>query len=142
MKPTLLIADGDAALRALFDVYLTECGYEVGTASDGVDCLEKLRRSPPNVLVLDRGLAWGGGDGVLAWLREERAASGLPVVLTVAAGRPADVEDPRPPVVRLLRKPFGLTTLLAAVNAAFAGRPGEEPFDRSGSMVWSEFFVG
>jgi hypothetical protein len=44
----------------------------VETASDGLDCLKKLRRATPAALVLDLKLHWGGGDGVLAWLREDR----------------------------------------------------------------------
>lgn len=121
MKPTLLIAEGDAELRDLFRWFLTEHGYEVETASDGLDCLEKLRRVLPAVLVLDRELRWGGGDGVLAWLREEGVTSRVRVVLTATAGCPQNsAEFIEPPVVDYLLKPFALTTLLRSVRAAAA----------------------
>src|SRR5438067_11067086 len=76
MKQTLLIADGDAELCDLYEMFLTECGYEVEAASDGLDCLRKLRQVIPAVLVLDLELRWGGGDGVLARLREESLMPG------------------------------------------------------------------
>jgi DNA-binding response OmpR family regulator len=85
MKCTLLIAEGDAELCEVYRRFFTERGYEVETASDGLDCLAKLRRATPAALVLDRELRWGGGDGVLAWLREQSEAFTLPVVLTTTA---------------------------------------------------------
>ena len=54
MKPTLLIAQSDAELRDAYRRFLTGRGYDVETAADGLDCLEKLRRVAPAVLVLDR----------------------------------------------------------------------------------------
>ena len=71
MKQALLIADRDAELCDVYRRFLTDRGYEVETSSDGLDCLRKLRQVTPAVLVLDLELLWGGGDGVLAWLREE-----------------------------------------------------------------------
>ena len=86
MKPRLLIADNDADLCHVFQRFLADRGFEVETASDGLSCVEKVHSMRPAALLLDRGLYWGGGDGVLAWLREESAMSGPAVVLTATAG--------------------------------------------------------
>jgi DNA-binding response OmpR family regulator len=121
LKPKLLIAEGDAELRDVYRRFLTERGYDVETASDGLDCLKKLRRLMPAVLVLDWEVRWGGGDGVLAWLREQGATAGVSVVLMATAGCSLDVfSDIRPPVAKLLLKPFTLTALLEDVRAAVA----------------------
>ena len=88
MKSILLIAESDAELRDAYRTFLTGRGYDVETATDGLDCLEKLRRLTPAVCVLARELRWGGADGVLACLREESAGSGVSVVLTTTAGNP------------------------------------------------------
>jgi DNA-binding NtrC family response regulator len=143
MKPTLLIAEGDAELRHVYQRFLTERGNEVETASDGLDCLEKLRQVRAAVLVLDRELRWGGGDGVLACLREQRAPSEVAVVLTATAGYPTDAgEDIEPPVVKVLPKPFGLTALLESVRAAVAAKRREEPCNRIPAAACSELFIG
>jgi DNA-binding response OmpR family regulator len=139
MKPTLLIAESDAELRDAYRRFLTGRGYDLETAADGLDCLEKLRRVTPAVLVLDRGLRWGGADGVLAWLREERAASGIAVMLTSTASYPPDTAgDIEPPVVGLLPKPFVLTALLESVRVLMARTRREGPLrgDRASAATW------
>ncbi len=128
MKQTLLIADRDAELREAFRRFLTSRGYEVKTSTDGLDCLAKLRQVTPAVLVLDLDLLWGGGQGVLAWLREESATHGIPVILTATAGCPQDfAEFIEPPVVDYLPKPFALTALLESVRFAIAKMGRREP---------------
>ncbi len=136
MKPTLLVADDDVELCADFRRFLGARGYEVETAADGLDCLAKLRQTRPALLVLDLELLWGGGDGVLAWLREEHFLAGLPVILTATTGcisRAA--ETLRPPVVKFLPKPFTLSALLETVRAAIAGTTRGEPLYRNHAAV-------
>jgi DNA-binding NtrC family response regulator len=144
MKRTLLIAEGDAELCDIYRSFLSECGYLVETASDGLDCLTKLRQVSPAVLVQDREIRSGGADGVLAWLREERYPSKVAVVLT-ATGRasPETSEEIRSPVVRFLTKPFALTVLLQSVRAAVAEKRPEEPLiSWNRGAAYSEFFLG
>jgi CheY-like chemotaxis protein len=142
MKPLLLLAERDAELREVYREFLAARGYDVDTAADGLECLTKLRRLAPAVLVLDRELHWGGGDGVLAWLREQDATAEVAVVLTATAGCPPyDDDDLRPPVVRLLPKPFALITLLDSVRAATDGRH-EQRFDRMRAEACSELHIG
>ena len=141
MKQTLLIADGDAELCDLCRRFLTARGYDVETSLDGLDCLEKLRRLEPAVLVLDPELLWGGGDGVLAWLREESLMPGIPVILTATAGYPQDfAEFTEPPVVDYLPKPFALTALLEKVRSAVAKKGHREL--STPNHVYSELFIG
>jgi len=93
-------------------------GCHIETASNGLECLTKLRQARPDVLVLDLNLPWGGGDGVLGWIREEQAGNILPV--TILTGTPSLEENNHwllPPVVRYLQKPFSLRTLLRAIEA-------------------------
>jgi DNA-binding response OmpR family regulator len=119
MKPTLLIADSDPELCKVYQSFFAAHGYEVETASDGLDCVAKLRRATPAALVLDLKLRWGGADGVLAWLREERTASEVAVILTATASAGLDTgEVVVPPVIGFLLKPFTLTTLLESVRSA------------------------
>ena len=40
-------------------------GFELATASSGLEGLDLLRQRAPDVLVFDPQLPWGGGDGVL-----------------------------------------------------------------------------
>src|SRR5262245_54616471 len=67
--------------------YLTHCkaafhraGFEAETAGDGLDCVEKLRDSAPDALVLEPDLLWGGGEGVLAAMYEDESVPFIPVI--------------------------------------------------------------
>ena len=143
MKPTLLIADGDAELCDLYQRYITGRGYEVETASDGLECVAKLRQATPAAMLLDLELRWGGGDGVLAWLREDRAAPQVPVILMATTGCSLDVAKViKPPVVQVLPKPFTLTALLMSVRSAVARNARAQPFYGDRASVRLELFVG
>src|SRR5258707_15077990 len=93
MKRTQRIADGDADLCNLCRRFLTGRGYEVETTSNGLDCQRRLRQRTPSALVLDLEILWGGGDGVLAWLREENLTNAIPVILTAMPGSLQDVAE-------------------------------------------------
>ncbi|MBV8455292.1 MAG: response regulator [Acetobacteraceae bacterium] len=105
-------------MRRISEIFACQ-GFDLETASDGLDCVEKLRRVTPAVLVLALELRWGGGDGVLAWLREQGVESGVPVILTYTAGNPPHLAAfTELPVVDHLCKPFELTALLERVRSA------------------------
>ena len=142
MKPTVMIAEADPELCGVYQEFITARGYQVETASDGLDCLAKLRRATPAAVVLDLTLRWGGGDGVLAWLREQSAMPGVAVILTATCGYPVDgTEVVKPPVIQLLRKPFGLTTLLESLRSAVAiGQAATRKTGRDSAL--SELFLG
>lgn len=114
IEPSVLIADRDESLLDAARRYLFLRGYEVETAMDGVDCLGKLRRTVHSVLILADDLLWGG-DGILELLRKEPRLSRLPVILTSAASS-VDRLIPQPPVIRHLKKPFALESLLDGVQ--------------------------
>jgi DNA-binding NtrC family response regulator len=144
MKQRLLIADGDAELCDVYGQFFAECGYEVETSTNGLGCLGKLRQSMPAALVLDLEIRWGGGDGVLDWMREVSPAHGIPVILTATAGFPQRVAEflEAPPVVDYLTKPFALSTLLEKVRSAIAKNGRSEPSDPHLVPVYSELFIG
>jgi len=72
MSPVrVLISDPDELLRESYRLFLAREGFEVATATDGLDCMTKLRSFAPDVLVLEPAQLWGGGDGVLARMQEE-----------------------------------------------------------------------
>lgn len=141
MRPTVLIADGDAELCDLHRRFLSERGYQVEAAFDGLDCLTKLRQQTPAALVLDLELRWGGGDGVLDWIREEGSMRGIPVILTATAAYPQGIaEFNDSPVVVFLPKPFALTALLECLRSAVA----KNGLSQSSNLnrVYPEHFIG
>jgi two-component system response regulator BaeR len=76
----LLVEDEPDLARVLVD-YLLRDGYDASVEGDGARALERVRKEPPDLLLLD--LMLPGLDG-LSVLREVRAFSRLPVILVTA----------------------------------------------------------
>jgi DNA-binding response OmpR family regulator len=84
----VLLADRDEDLLILYREFLLQKGFDVLTAQDGIDCVDKLRTFRPEVLVLDPELPWGGAEGVLAMIYEDPEVPFVPVMVL------ADEPDP------------------------------------------------
>jgi DNA-binding response OmpR family regulator len=81
MSIRVLIADPNKSLLDLYHDHLSQHGFMVVTASNGLDCVEKLREFAPDVLVLEPMMQWGGGDGVLALMHNDPDISDIPVMI-------------------------------------------------------------
>lgn len=66
----LLAAPEDSVLISYRD-YLIGEGFKVALARSGLECLAELRKAPPDVLVLELNLPWGGGDGIISLMQED-----------------------------------------------------------------------
>ena len=118
----VLVALSHTVWSEMIWLILADRGFRVETTADGCDCLAKLRTFEPDVLLLDLNLLWGGGDGVLARLREECGSAAAPVVLLAPATANGDLSElVVPPVTCCLRRPLRLGALLNAISSAAAG---------------------
>jgi CheY-like chemotaxis protein len=88
MSARVLIADRDQQMRDVYARGLISYGYEVATATDGLNCLAALRNFSPDILVLDPDLPWGGGAGVLARMHEETDFPYVPVIVLAVDADP------------------------------------------------------
>lgn len=113
----VLLADSDAEFVEVLGDYLGQCGLEAETAEDGIECLARAVGGAYDALVLERDLLWGGGDGVLASLRDVPHVASLPVILMVAEGKREEFDRwVVGPVVAWLQKPFRLSELVRQLN--------------------------
>jgi CheY-like chemotaxis protein len=125
MKAHVLLASTDKYLTETVRRFCASCGYEIDTALGGLECLTKLRRRPPAALVLDIELPWGGGDGVLAQLREDVNTRLVPVVLVSGAASFEPLSTRViPPVVGFFQKPVPLAGLLTIAELLKTGSSG------------------
>ena len=84
-KTVLLVEDEEPLRRVLRDLLERE-GFEVVEAADGVQALDEIDRSAPDVLVLDLNLPRLDGYGVLSHLRARPSTARLPVIVLTAKG--------------------------------------------------------
>jgi DNA-binding response OmpR family regulator len=84
---TILVVDDEQHIVQLVKLYLTKEGYQVETASDGPQALQKVRQAKPDLVVLDIMLP--GIDG-LEVCRQIRRESDVPVIMLTARGDDID----------------------------------------------------
>jgi len=115
MSRHILIVDDDPLLRRSLAFHLEQAGHRVDTAANAEDALALVRRSPPNLILLDIGLP--GMDGLDA-LREIKTHHNIPVIFLTARRRGLDE------VLGLelggddyITKPFDVDVLLAHIKA-------------------------
>ena len=110
----ILVVEDDAAILDIVAVFLHASDYAVETATDGVEALDKVRREPPNAVLLDLMLPVMDGAAFVAACRREPAGARLPIAVMSAGVQPA--ETARLPVQAFLPKPFELDALVATVR--------------------------
>ena len=124
MKRLLIVDDELAIVEALQDILSVE-GYDVITAFNGVDGLQRMADSKPDLVLLDLMMPVMDGREMLRRMREDSRLSSVPVVV-MSAGRISDEE--RRTSARFLAKPFELDVLLDTI-AELLGQPppGDSP---------------
>ncbi len=111
----ILIIDDDTRLVENVTKYMHDFGFQVDTAFNGVEGLEKTRSFTPDLIVLD--LMMPGLDGVEV-CREIRKTSTTPIIMLTArveetdivAGLEVGADD-------YITKPFSLRELVARIKA-------------------------
>ena len=90
MSAKILFADDDPVVSQYVDVVLRQAGYTVFQARDGVEAMERVRQSPPDLILLDVIMPRLDGLEVLRALRENPDTSQIPVIMLT---QKAHVED-------------------------------------------------
>lgn len=148
-KPRVLIVDDEDAIRDGLAPFLARTGYEVETASDGVEALERLRGGGLDIVVCDIVMPRMDGRELVRRLRAD--GDWTPVILLTQVGasfeRSAALEEGADDY---LNKPFDPQELVARIRAvlrrAVRGQPsltsalrlrsGPLTLDRSARRIW------
>ena len=119
----VLVVDDDDVIRQLITVNLELEGFDVMTAFDGQDCLDKVKGVMPDVITLDIMMPRLDGWEAASRLRADPATAGIKVVLLSARAQEADLQrGSRIGVDAYLAKPFDPDELIATVRR-LAGLP-------------------
>jgi len=113
----VLVIDDEPLVRSHLRRLLTQHGFTVEDAADGVTGLEAIHRSRPDVVLLD--MMMPGLDGVDVVQRLRESAIDVPVVLCSGNLDAVRERGLDPSLVQgILQKPFDRSQLLAAIARA------------------------
>ena len=90
MKRKILLVDNEQETVKLASFHLQRAGYRLVTARDGRDALEKIRRTSPDLVVLDLNLPQIDGLELCKLLRQQAATERLPLVVLTARNSEID----------------------------------------------------
>jgi two-component system alkaline phosphatase synthesis response regulator PhoP/two-component system response regulator VicR len=122
MPAKILVCDDERSIVRLIQVNLEKQGYNVVTAYDGKDGLEKIRAEKPDLVVLDVMMPYMDGFEVLKNLRRESATEALPVIMLTAKAQDKDVfEGYHYGADMYLTKPFNPMELITFVKRILGG---------------------
>jgi len=89
-KGRVLVVDDEIYIVHILDFSLGMEGYEVLTALDGEQALEKARNERPDLIVLDIMMPKLDGYETCKALKSDAATKDIPVILLSAKGRNVD----------------------------------------------------
>jgi len=116
-KKRILAVDDEKHIVRLVEVNLQRAGYDVDTAYDGREALEKVKASPPDLIVLDVMMPHLDGFSVLKALKQDATTKHIPVIMLTAKAQDADVfRGWQSGVDSYLTKPFNPLELITFVE--------------------------
>ena len=133
MAKKILAVDDERHIVRLVQVNLERNGYEVVTAYDGKEALEKVESEHPDLIVLDVMMPYMDGFEVLQNLKRNQSTRDIPVIMLTAKAQDADVfRGWQSGVDCYLTKPFNPMELIAFVKRIFTsledGDDGEKRY--------------
>lgn len=116
----ILIADDEPDILEILKYNLSNEGYEVVTAKDGDEAIEKARRTQPDLIVLDVMMPKKTGVEVCQVLRAQPAfKETLIIFLTAVNDEGAQIKGLETGADDYISKPVSPRVLLSRINALF-----------------------
>lgn len=115
--------DDDDGILEAFKAILEASDYDVVTESDPGNLLKQIKRTKPNLLILDVLLSGGDGRIICKNLKAEQTTKDLPVII-VSAHPSVDKSIKESGADDFLEKPFEMETLLNKVEKLLSNHKG------------------
>lgn len=118
MPARILLVEDERDLLELLRFNLEREGYDVATASTGAAALATAKRTPPDLVLLDRMLPGMEGIEICRVLKKRPETAAVPVIMLTAKGEEADVvKGLEAGADDYVTKPFSPRVLLARIQA-------------------------
>ena len=144
MARKILAVDDERHIARLVQINLQKEGYEVITASNGREALEKLAADKPDLVVMDVMMPELDGFEALQHMKADSATADIPVIMLTAKAQDADVFQGWQSGADLyLTKPFNPSELITFVKRilAQAGTDDEAVYSLDDADVTEEVIL-
>lgn len=121
MSKKILIVDDEVHLARILQFTFERVGYEVDTAYDGREALDKIRHDRPDLVILDLMLPVIDGYKVCNMLKEDSVFNTLPIIILSARDISTEPLDEPIRADLFIAKPFNTNNLIDSVSELIAG---------------------
>ncbi len=91
-SPAILVADDDEFIRLLAVEFLTERGFQVSEAQDGLEVLAKFRTNPPDLVLMDVEMPNMDGITACEWIRNHPDFGHCPIIVITGLDDTVSIE--------------------------------------------------
>ena len=88
----VLIVDDNEQNLELLSAYLEDLGGSIRVVRDGIEALESVKQSPPDIVLLDIMMPRMSGYQVCEQLKKDTATRDIPIIMVTALNEVGDVE--------------------------------------------------
>lgn len=135
----VLIIEDEAQITRLIELELKYEGYDVVTATDGVEGLKSIRDNGPDLVLLDCMLPNLSGEEVCRQVRDD--ADNVPIIMITAKDSIEDkVKGLDYGADDYLVKPFATEELLARIRAVLRRKPKQQAGTLNYHDLWLDQF--
>ncbi|MDM8565037.1 response regulator [Candidatus Halobeggiatoa sp. HSG11] len=120
--PNIMIVDDSLSVRKSLSLLVEDAGFEVLLAKDGVEAIEVMNQSKPDVMLVDMEMPRMNGLELTAHVRANQATQSLPIFMITSRTTEKHKEQAKSAgVSAYLTKPYQETELLDLIDKALAG---------------------
>ena len=127
-RKTILIAEDDSVIRELLTEMLKTAGYELLTATDGVEAVEAFKNYGDKVklIISDIGMPRMGGMEAMIFIRE--MSPSVPIIILSIWEDPAYKKIAKQIGVKdYMKKPFNVDELIKKIRETLPNDPHDPP---------------
>jgi two-component system alkaline phosphatase synthesis response regulator PhoP len=118
----ILVAEDEKDIRELVSFTLRFAGYEVWTASDGVEAVEIAKKVLPDLILMDVRMPRMTGYEACEILKQTNTLKDIPIVFLSAKGQESEIQQGlEAGAVAYILKPFAPADLALRVRELLAG---------------------
>ncbi len=112
----ILVVDDEQDIVTIIGKVLKKNGYEITTAKDGLDCINKVNREQPDLILLDNMMPNMDGPTVLSKLKGSKNTADIPVIMVTALAEQEHITGAQKGgAVQYIIKPFDYAVLLEKI---------------------------
>ena len=126
MAKTIVFVDDDLDMRIFLSTVLKTSGYSPVPARNAIEGLQKVRESPPDLVIMDVMMPKAGGVTMFRELKSDERLKHIPVIMLTGVSEKAfshhvrmvnlRIDESLPPPDAYLEKPLDPGALLAAIQ--------------------------